>query len=198
VPVTKIPVSFNSCLVEALTPRFAEHFSDWLSSQRSLGSAAHGALPYLERLDPADAAQITLQFVLIFFRPNLTSTPVSEVGDRLGVLAVAMAHPAGKPWVRSRCALEDSYRLVGTKLIELFAGATGLIVIRQKGANGPSFMLNPETTQRAPAERRPVQRARTEEDGDASPRTERMLRALRDMRDLRERRQLRYGRALAF
>lgn len=189
-PVTKIPVSFNSCLLDALTPRFAEHFGDWLSSQRALGSAAHGALPYLERLDPTDAAQITLQFVLIFFRPNLTSTPVSEVGDRLGVLAVAMAHPAGKPWVRSRCALEDSYRLVGTKLIELFAESTGLIVLQHEQNAEQAFMLNPETTQRAPLGKQPARRALTEED-DASPRTERMLRALRDMRDLRERRQSR-------
>ncbi|WP_313136146.1 hypothetical protein [Stutzerimonas nitrititolerans] len=196
-PVTKIPVSFNSCLIEALTPRFTEHFGDWLSSQRALGSTAHGALPYLERLDPAEAAQITLQFVLIFSRPGLISTPVSEVGDRLGVLAVAIAEPAGKPPVRSPYDLDHSYRLVGAKLVELFAESTGLLAIQQEQNAEQVFMLNPETTQRAPLGKQPVQRARIEDD-DASPRTERMLRALRDMRDLRERRQLRYGRATAF
>ncbi len=196
-PVTKIPVSFNSCLVEALTPRFAEHFGEWLASQRSLGTAAHGALPYLGRLDPAEAAQITLQFVLIFSRPALTSTPVSEVGDRLGVLAVAMAQPAGASSVRSPYDLEDSYRLVGAKLVELFAESTGLIVLQHEQNAELAFMLNPETTQRAPLGKQPTRRALTEED-DASLRTERMLRALRDMRDLRERRQLRYGRAMAF
>lgn len=196
-PVTKIPVSFNSCLIEALTPRFTEHYGDWLSSQRALGAAAHGALPYLERIDPAEATQITLQFVLIFSRPGLISTPVSEVGDRLGVLAVAMAQPAGAPSVRSPYDLEDSYRLVGAKLVELFAESTGLIVLQHEQNAEQAFMLNSETTQRAPLEKRSTQRARTEDD-DASPRTERMLRALRDMRDLRERRQLRYGRAMAF
>ncbi|OCX22352.1 hypothetical protein BBI09_03640 [Stutzerimonas xanthomarina] len=196
-PVTKISVSFNSCLLEALTPRFAEHYSDWLPSQRALGTAAHGALPYLERLDPAEAAQITLQFVLIFSRPGLTSTPVSEVGDRLGVLAVAMAQPAGTPPVCSLYDLDDSYRLVGAKLVELFAESTGLIVLQHEQNAEQAFMLNPETTQRAPLGKQPARRALTEDD-DASPRTERMLRALRDMRDLRERRQLRYGRAMAF
>lgn len=188
--VTKIPVSFNSYLLDALTPRFAEHYGDWLSSQRSLGTAAHGALPYLERLDPAEAAQITLQFVLIFSRPGLISTPVLEVGDRLGVLAVAMAQPAGQPPVRSLYDLDDSYRLVGAKLVELFAKSTGLISIQQEQNAEQAFMLNPETTQRAPVDNRPARRVLTEED-DASPRTERMLRALRDMRDLRERRQSR-------
>jgi hypothetical protein len=185
-----IPLSFNIHLVDALAPRFVSHFGDWLSVQKTAGSEVHETLDCLERLEPHEAAETTLQFILTFFRPGLRPTPVSEIGDRLGVLAVAMAGLAGAPSICAIGALDRYYRSVGAKLVELFAESTGLVVICDDWSGQGVLMLNPETTQRDTVSSRPARRTESwDEDGGA--RTQRMLRALRDMRDLRERRKLR-------
>lgn len=179
-----IPLSSKSRLTAALVPPFSVHLADWMESQRATASEAHEAVPYLERLDLRATAEDTLNFVMGFFRPGLSPTPLSEVGDLLGGLALVLAEIAGAPPTLTD---EESKRialLIGTKLIELFAESSRLILVRATSPSGPVFMLNPETTRREPVEirRRPVERS---ESDISSPRTERMLRALRDMRDRR-------------
>lgn len=187
-----IPLSSTRSLLDALVPRFVSHFADWLAAQEALGSSAHEALPYLQKLDPTDTAKDTVNFVMRYFRPGLSVTPVIEVADSLGGLSLAITEGALLP----DGEFKRLSRLLGVALIAMLAESTGLIVIRSDGTEPGVFMLNPETTQRGTLIR-PARRAESWDD-EGHPRTERMLRALRDMGDLRERRQARTRQVVGF
>lgn len=193
-PATNVgtPLSSGRDLLNVLTPRFVEHFATWMSTQQALGADAHEALPYVEKLSPTDTATDTVNFVLGFFRPGLSVTPVVEVADPLGGLSLAITED--KPL--ADVEFKRLSRLLGVVLIKMLADSTGLIVIHEDGTDCGAFILNPETTQRD-ASARPARRAERCDD-EGHPRTERMLRALRDMRDLRERRQARTWQPVGF
>lgn len=181
-----IPLTSQSHLRAALVPRFVEHFGNWLSEQKALGTEAHEVLRYIEKFDPQSTATDTVNFAMGWFRPNFQPTPIAELADFLGGFSLAF----------SECPpiadgeLHGLSRSVGLTLITMLAESTGIITVTQDGTECGSFGLNPETTSRTPVEQRQARRPRDDIE-EGSPRTERMLRALRDMRDLRERRQLR-------